>query len=83
MKSLILAVGFIIASVPAFAQDYGQPVANPYDTPVVVQPTTNDNGIKVKDIKGAIEVPARNITNPTGQVTDQEFDGLVHGRDGR
>lgn len=82
--SLVAALMFSISIIStANAQDYGQTGVNPYSAPVVTQPTTNNSGLEVEKTQDTIKAPVRDTNNPTGQVTNEEFDGLVTGRDGR
>ncbi|NJO65385.1 MAG: hypothetical protein HC836_47015 [Richelia sp. RM2_1_2] len=76
MKSLVLALTLAALSGAAFAQDYTAPIANPFGDE------------KLQPVESTPQPPRDNErdrrTNPTGgQVSDQEFDGLVQGADRR
>lgn len=91
MKRLVLALALVAISGPAFAQAYGSApgtsVPNPYgapaatiQAPVQLAPAIPTTNIEVKERQDTIRNEQSERRNPTGQVSDQEFDGLVRGR---
>ena len=52
---------------------------NPYGATVVAPKVRNENSFKVNKKKHKIKKDKKHMTNPTGQVSDEEFDQLLRG----
>jgi opacity protein-like surface antigen len=95
MKSFLLAaVAVAIFALPVMAQDYRGGANSPYGgntaPPLITEPSpkfdiypstseTEDKGVVSFSDNPKIHVNVE----PTGQLTTEEFDGLIQGRDGR
>lgn len=79
MKKFILGLALVAISVPALAQEnyYGTMEHNPWsDTTTIILDSKQDPSLQVEDKEDTI-TPEERGSNPTGQVSDQEFEGLI------
>lgn len=84
LLALLTLTGISYADQPQPENPFTAPVENPFSGPVnpfVDSELQTDINVD-KTRESRIERPERQITNPTGQVSDQEFDGLIQ-RGGR